>query len=365
MKQVRAKKRTVLIGVIALSVVLAMAAVFIRYRDLALSKLNVNLANPDSAAELGLKMITDIPLQGGASRFDYQSVDERRNILFISHLGAGQVTVFDLKSQQVITNIADVAGAHGVLVAPELGRVFAAATGARQVAVIDVDTFHIIARVDGGQYPDGLAYDPDTHKLFVSDESGGADIVIDTQTNQRINRIDLGSDVGNTQYDSGSHQILVATHAPAQLVTIDPKTEQITNRLDLPGCQAAHGFYVDVPSRRAFVSCEGNAALVVVDLNTARITATDTVGDIPDVLAFDAGLQRLYVASESGVVAVFDTSGNSLKKVGQTFLAPNAHTVAVDPQTHRVYFPLENIGGRPVLRIFEHLTEPAKEGSLI
>jgi len=219
--------------------------------------------------------------------------------------------------------------------------------------VINAESLQILARIDGGDYPDGLAYDPQTHKLFVSDESGRADIVIDTQTNQRLNRIDLGSEVGNTQYDSASQRILVATHAPAQLVTIDPKTEQITQRLDLPGCQSAHGFYVDAPSRRAFVTCEGNAALVVVDLNAARILATDSVGDVPDVLAFDAGRQRLYVASESGVVAVFDTSGNSLKKLGQVFFFFFAHTVAVDPQTHRVYFPLENIGGRPVLRVFE------------
>jgi DNA-binding beta-propeller fold protein YncE len=358
MKQVFAHRRTVLIGTLVLVAIVALIAVFIRYRDLALSKLNVNLASPDSAAGLRLRMIGDVPLDGGASRFDYQSVDASRQRLFIAHLGAGQVTVFDLKNQRVITDIVDVASAHGVTVVPELGRVFAAAAGTHQVAVIDADSLRIMARADGGDYPDGLAYDPETHKLFVSDETGGADIVIDTRTNQRINRIDLGSDVGNTQYDSATQQILVTTHAPAQLVSIDPKREQVTARLDLPGCQAPHGFYVDAPSHRAFVSCEGNATLVVVDLNAARITATATVGDIPDVLAFDAGLQRLYVASESGVVAVFDTGGNSVNKIGQAFLAPNAHTVAVDPQTHRVYFPLENIDGRPVLRIFEPAPPP-------
>jgi hypothetical protein len=30
---------------------------------------------------------------------------------------------------------------------------------------------------------------------------------------------------------------------------------------------------------------------------------------------------------------------------------PHAHSVAVDPATHLVYFPLENVGGQPVLRI--------------
>jgi len=30
---------------------------------------------------------------------------------------------------------------------------------------------------------------------------------------------------------------------------------------------------------------------------------------------------------------------------------PHAHTVSVDPQTHFVYFPLQNLNGHPVLRI--------------
>ncbi len=73
------------------------------------------------------------------------------------------------------------------------------------------------------------------------------------------------------------------------------------------------------------------------------------------MLAFDPGLNRLYVAAESGVVAIFQVNSQSLKKTGQTYLAPNAHPIAVDPQTYRVYVPLENINGSPVLRIYEPL----------
>ena len=32
---------------------------------------------------------------------------------------------------------------------------------------------------------------------------------------------------------------------------------------------------------------------------------------------------------------------------------PHAHTVCVDPDTHLVYFPLQNVNGHPVLRIME------------
>jgi len=40
-----------------------------------------------------------------------------------------------------------------------------------------------------------------------------------------------------------------------------------------------------------------------------------------------------------------------LVKIGESRLAPGAHSVAVNLQTHDVYFPLQNVGGRPVLRV--------------
>jgi hypothetical protein len=35
------------------------------------------------------------------------------------------------------------------------------------------------------------------------------------------------------------------------------------------------------------------------------------------------------------------------------FDEPHAHTVSVDPNTHLVYFPLENVYGHPLLRIMK------------
>jgi len=82
------------------------------------------------------------------------------------------------------------------------------------------------------------------------------------------------------------------------------------------------------------------------------VIGNGTVGRSPDVLAFDASAKRLYVAAESGEVAVFAERGRRLTKLGQAPLAPAAHTVAVDPRTHLVYFPLERgSDGRPQLRI--------------
>jgi 6-phosphogluconolactonase (cycloisomerase 2 family) len=92
--------------------------------------------------------------------------------------------------------------------------------------------------------------------------------------------------------------------------------------------------------------------LQVVDLRTMKILQALKVPDDPDVLAWDASLRRLYVASESGVLSAFWLDGQTLRLIAEV-RAPRAHTVSVDPRTHLVYLPLENINGRPLLRIFE------------
>ena len=46
-------------------------------------------------------------------------------------------------------------------------------------------------------------------------------------------------------------------------------------------------------------------------------------------------------------------AAHAVTELGRGFVGPNAHSVAVDPATHRVYFPLADVGGRPVLRVMD------------
>ena len=42
---------------------------------------------------LPLELVADVPLPGGAARFDYQSMDSEGSRLYIAHLGANRLTV--------------------------------------------------------------------------------------------------------------------------------------------------------------------------------------------------------------------------------------------------------------------------------
>jgi len=333
-----------LVGLAAL--VLLAAAVF-QFRYLLLSRLHLGWGEDEGA--LGLRHVEDVQLPGGASRLDYQGLDAARGLLFIAHLGADQVIAYDVHADRVAGVVSGVASPHGLTLDPGHGRAWVSATGTGDVVAIDEGTFAVVARVHVGGEPDGMAFDAATGRLFVSDEGGDGDVVVDTEHAVVVGRIDLGGAAGNTQDDVAGSQVVVAAEAKGQLAFIDPHTMAVEAWMDLPGCRGAHGVALDA-ARRAYVACEGNAALLVVDLSTRSVLARFSVGDVPDVLAFDGGASRLYVASESGVVAVFSTAGD-VAKAGQAYLAPAAHTVAVDPDTHRLYFPLEDIGGAAVLRI--------------
>ncbi len=100
----------------------------------------------------------------------------------------------------------------------------------------------------------------------------------------------------------------------------------------------------------AFIACEGNAKLVVMDLLSMSVTESHDVGKVPDVLAFDAQRRVLFVAAESGPLTALSETDTGLKLLAQRDVGPNAHTVAVDPDTGHVYVPLANFGGQPVLR---------------
>jgi DNA-binding beta-propeller fold protein YncE len=299
-----------------------------------------------------LKKVADVPMPGPAVRFDYQTFDPSSGRLYIAHMNADQLVVFDTSKRQVVANLDGFKRVHGVTVAPEIHRLYASATGDHQVAAVDTESLKTLGTAGPITYPDGLAYAPKQNKVFVSDEHGGVDAVIDAASNKLIANISLGGGAGNTVYDSVSGHILVAVHGVNLLTVIDPATNQIINRIPLAGIKNPHGMTLDTGGRTAFIAGEGNHSLAMVDLQTMKVLSTYEVGEDPDVLAYDPGLKRLYVSAESGTVTIFQNQGKSLALLG-SFEMPHAHTVSVDPKTHLVYFPLENIDGHPVLRIMQ------------
>ena len=313
---------------------------------------------PSRAARSSPVLVTvaDVPLRGPAVRFDYQSLDTASDRLYIAHMGAGRIVVFNVRTRQVEATIAGMPGVTGVWAVPEQHRVYASVTRLHQVAAIDDRTLQVVARIGNVGFPDGIAYAPDQQKVYVSDESGGGELVIDATTN-RAATLPLEGEAGNSVFDAGSRCILVTVQTRNEVYVIDPRNDRVLGRFGLQGAARPHGLAIDAARRLAFVANERDARVLLVDLRRMKVLDSEQAGNAPDVLAYDPRWRRLYVASESGVVSVFTATRSALVHEGDVTM-PHAHSVAVDPRTHLVYFPLQDIGGRPVLRVMSGTPPP-------
>jgi DNA-binding beta-propeller fold protein YncE len=306
-----------------------------------------------AGSPLPLRTVGEIGLPGDTSRFDYASLDAQRGLLFIAHLGAGEVIEVDIHAHRVVRTIGGLPQVHGVLVVPALRRVYATATGANTMTTLDEDSGAVLGRSPTGDYPDGLAYDPRRHTIWTTNETGGSETVISVgaaATGAVRGTVDLGGEAGNVVYDPVADQILVDVQDRNELAVIDPARLTVIRRLPLPGCEHDHGLALAPADRVAFVACTGNAVLLTVDLTRWQVTGTVPVGEDPDVLAYDPGGHRLYVAAESGTLTVLDQHGPAVVPVGSGHLADDAHVVAVDPTTQHTFYPIpDGADGHPLL----------------
>jgi YVTN family beta-propeller protein len=78
--------------------------------------------------------------------------------VLVSDPTAGDITVFDAVSGNVVKKIAAAAGPSGILIVPDGKRVFVACANAGKVQVIDLATWAVIGEVETGNEPDGMAW---------------------------------------------------------------------------------------------------------------------------------------------------------------------------------------------------------------
>lgn len=162
------------------------------------------------------------------------------------------------------------------------------------------------------------------------------------------------------QYDPVSRKVYVNLQDQNVLAEIDPATDVVTARYAVGKCESNHGMALDPQHRRAFLACEGNNLMTVFDLEKQQPIAFLPLAEGPDVVKFDPGLQRVYVACSSGAISVFhEDDPEHFTKLEDFPVQKKVHSVGVDRSTHRVYTPEEQENGKPVARmiVYEAVTK--------
>lgn len=327
---------------------------------LIVSALPYALSQTRTAGGRTLKKIAAIDLPGpGGKRFDYLTIDADDNYLLSSHLAAGLLYVIDMKANRLVKAIPDVPGTEGVEYVPELKKAYTSDWYENKVGVVDLRQMKVIAKIPVEDKPDGSAYAAPFHKLYVSDERGKAESVIDVRTDKLVKTLHFDSETGMPQYDPVSRKVLVNLQDQDTIAEIDPTSDTVSARYPVGECKGNHGMALDAEHRRAFLVCEESDRMAVFDLVAHKTIATFPIPSGGDVIKFDPGLGRIYVACSSGAIAVIQQDDPShYRKLEDFPVQKRVHSLAVDPKTHRVYAPEQEEDGKPVARMIVYEAVP-------
>jgi len=300
----------------------------------------------------------DLPGPAG-KRFDYLTIDPDDHYLISAHLAAGQTYVIDLRTNKVVATVTDTPGAEGVEYVPEFKKFYTSNAGDNTIGVVDLHHMKVVKKLRTERKPDGSAYAAPFHKLYVSDERGEAEAIVDVTTDEIVKTLHFNSETGMPQYDPVARKIYVNLQDDNIFAVIDPATDEVIGRYPVGRCQGNHGMTLDPEHHRAFLSCEGNNLMTVFDLDKHEPIAYLEMATGPDVIKFDPGRDRIYAACYSGVISVFQEDDPQHYRKLQDFTVQHAvHSLAVDPETHRVYTPEQEENGKAVARmiVYEAVT---------
>ena len=304
-----------------------------------------------------LRKLNSIELPGPkGKRFDYVTVDPDDHLIVVAHMYGNQTYFFDTHTNRVAAVIADTPGVEGVEYVPDGKKVYTSNSGDNTIGVIDIAQRKVIKKLKTEAKPDGSTYAAPFHKLYVSDERGKAEAVVDTRTDTIIKTLRFESETGMPQYDPVARLVYVNLQDTNRFAVIDPKDDRVVAQYPVGRCRGNHGMALDPERRRAFLVCEENKLLAVFDLDKHEVIQDFPLPDGGDVVKYDSGLRRIYVACYSGAISVIQMDDPShFRKLADVPVPKKVHSLAVDPESHRVYAPEQEVDGSPAstLAIYE------------
>ncbi len=309
--------------------------------------IGLSLAAPAAmlAADGPYKLLKEIPV-GGASSWDYCSVDPAGRRLYVSH--GTEVVVIDLDKDAVVGVISNTPGVHGLAVAADLGRGVTSNGRENKAGIIDLKTLATIAKLDTGGNPDGLCYEPGQHEVYLFCGNGQSATVVDVKNAKVVATVALGGKPEFPTVDPEAGQVYDNLEDKSAVVVIDTKTHTLAATWPITGGRGPSGMAIDTAHHRLFIGCGENNVMVMMDSTTGKVITSVPIGAGVDANGFDPGTQLAFASCGDGTTTIAHEDSPDKLTVVQTLRTENrARTMTLDPTTHRLYLAVGQRGGAP------------------
>jgi YVTN family beta-propeller protein len=257
------------------------------------------------------------------------------------------------KASHDAAEIPGLAEAHGLAVDPALQLGFVTSSGDNTVAVIDMKTYTVIKKIKVASDPDAVLFDATSMLVYVVNAGGKLATLIDPSTQAVAGTIALGGSGEFPVVDAGNGLLYQNLEDTGEIVVVDIAGRKVLERWPLTGCANPTGLAIDREHRRLFAGCK-QGRLVIVNMDTHAVIASLPIGKWPDSVAYDATLHRIYTTGGLGRLVVLDEQDPDHYAVREWINTHyGAHTLAVDPETHRVFLACLGYFGYPRIAVFD------------
>lgn len=269
--------------------------------------------------------------------WDYIAVNDHK--VYVSH--GTQVNILDENSGDSLGIIPNTTGVHGIAFDNELGHGFTSNGRLNNVTVFDLKTNRIITQIaTTGNNPDAIMYEPFT-KTIITNNGGGKNLsFIDLKQNTVIHTIELDGKPEEGISD-GKGKLFVNLEDKSEIAVVDLRTFKVIARWPLAPGVGPSGLAIDKKTNRLFSTCSDSKLLIVMDATNGKIVEKLPMGEGVDGAAFDANKKIIFAPDgRSGTIAVYkETSANKFENLGTITTKPGARTIAIDKKNGELFLP--------------------------
>src|ERR1051325_3830196 len=228
-----------------------------------------------AAEKANYHLAKTIPV-GGEGGWDYLSVDSAGRRLYVSH--ATKAIVIDMDKEEVVGEIADTPGIHGIAIAHDLGKAFCSNGRENKVSIVDLKSLKTSSKIETGQNPDAIIYYPAAHEVYAFNGRDQSASVIDAKADRVVATIPLAGKPEFATADVKAGRIYVNLEDKSEVAVIDAKAHTAISTWPLAPGEEPSGMAYDSAHHRLFCGC-GNKMMVMVDSESGKVLAHVPIGD--------------------------------------------------------------------------------------
>ena len=212
-------------------------------------------------------------------------------LIYVTNSAGESVHVIDPATNEVVQEIKNVEGAHGIAFSPDGSRVYVAVEPTHSVDVYDQKTGALIKKVPLSDRPNNLAVAADGRIVVAIARGEGAMDIIDPDKLEVTKSVPVNGRLHNVYVTPDSKYAIAGSTRTAVFTAIDLETETVAweHQFDRSVRPMAIEANADGSTRRVYIQLGSHDGFAVLDFSSHEEIARITLPDLGSLVDVDPG----------------------------------------------------------------------------